>query len=71
MYLSNIFGKEVRAGEKTGTRPDGITTVTTTAFNTEVPVLLVELKKEPGEGGDPNSQVALVMKGLWADQSVS
>lgn len=71
MYLTNFLGTEVRPGEKAGTRPDGISTVTTTAFHAEVPILLVELKKEPGEGGDPISQVALVMKRIWADQSVS
>jgi hypothetical protein len=67
--LSKILALEVRPAEKEGTRPDGMNLLE--VDGAEIPVLLTELKKAAGDGGDPTFQVILVMKRLWAHYGVS
>jgi len=68
--LTNILGFTIH--EETifhRTRPDGVITVQ--IGNTRILTLIIELKRELGEGGcDPSIQVSLTMRRSWIDSDV-
>ena len=67
--LMNILGSKIH--EETnpdGSRPDGI--ITLKIGNTRIMTLIMELKRELGEGCDPSTQVALSMRRSWIDSEV-
>jgi len=66
--LSNILDATVRKHRNPdNTKPDGVIKVD----GTEIPCMIMELKRELGEGGcDPSSQASLSMRRSWINDTV-
>ena len=69
--LRRILKGEVHEGPNSdGTNPDGV--IVLQIGDVRVTILLMEFKRELGEGGsDPSHQAGLSMKRSWLENSVS
>ena len=71
LLLGRILDTQISMGpiSKTGCMPDGI--VTLDVCNDILPYMILEVKREMGEGGcDPTTQVGLHMRRSWINDSV-
>lgn len=68
--ISEVLGETVlEVPNPDGSRPDGVIMIND---NTDIPCVVIEMKREMGEGGcDPTSQAALSMRRSWIHNSVS
>jgi hypothetical protein len=67
--LTNILESEIHEeSNPDGSRPDGA--ITLQIGNTRIMTLIMEVKRELGEGCDPSTQVSLSMRRSWIDSDV-
>jgi hypothetical protein len=67
--LTTIMGSGIYAEPNPdGSRPDGV--ITLQIGNTRIATLIMEVKRELGEGCDPSTQVSLSMRRSWIDPQV-